>query len=255
MNHAVANFIACFMHLIRILKSIEQVEIHVLEYELCTTWGVLLCLVCCVTMFTNALIAINRALACYPQRGISQMLRSRCAALVAITSTWIFFFGLAILPVVIDLESFNAFFYCLYDPMEKFYINITFRDSVIMSAQNFLRVALGLSGITTFLICFILYATILHFLFCNNHHRGSVSKQRRKEKLRALIMIVVVFIMLACCWVPPVVVMVWKPELLAKHDLLFWLPMLDAAVVPFIYTISMPEFRPSCQLTGRKSAS
>ena len=169
------------MHVVRILRSAEGLDSDLLHDELCTTWGFLLCWVGCFTLFTNGLIAINRALACYPYTGLSQKFRTRRAVLVTIAGTWIFFLGLLIIPVALDLESWNALLYCLGGPPEGYYVSVSQRQSAVQTAEAFLQAAFGLSGITTLTTCFFSYAAILHYLFCSNHV-GSTSKRRRKEK-------------------------------------------------------------------------
>lgn len=252
MKHCIASMLLCsFVYPIISYRSSTGLPTNTSQVNLCRVSSFLLLWWVSATLFNHGVVAINRALSCYPYRAISGKLRGLKGTCCLIAVNWSLSFLLYIIPATFYSVGWASAFACeqLKDLIKHALTNEK------KSVQKCMRFEFGLTILLVLLVILISYAIIMSHLF-GHTKTGQATKEsqkRRKEKIHALGVIALVFAVFLLCWMPFMWVVLYETKLLLDRPIFGYLPMLEMMLNPFVYMVCMPVFRPvlCCRHQGR----
>ena len=198
-----------------------------------------------VSLLSNAVVAVNRAMSCFPHLKLSSILRGRRVTVGCLMVVWITAMLLYLVPAVMYRNAWEAYFACL--PIMEHLAGLIYPVEDLDVVSHHVRNAYGGLVLFAVIVSLFSYAVIIWYLFKGSKKE---SARRRREKLHALCIMAIVFSALFICWAPMMWGLLWTPELLRKSIEVSLLPLIEAVLTPILYVISMPVFRPQCFAKG-----
>lgn len=248
MNHSlVCLLLALFAYPAMLYKgSIGLVQTD-FESKLCQYAMMLMMWWISAGLLSNGIVAVNRAMSCFPHSSICRMLRGHKATWSVLAGVWILSFMLYAVPAVGYPTGWAVNLACL--PFEQLMLNINHPE--VVGIGYLIQYSCGLNVLCVLTMSIFSYMVIICRLYGQqwfkcvmaNSKTPSMTLQFRREKAHALGVIALVFTNFIVCWVPFVWLILWKQGKI-REPVYNMLCMLETALNPILYMITMPVFRP-----------
>ena len=225
--------------------SENNLQVYVCKVAIyCLLWFV------SVALCNHSLVAANRALSCFPHYAISRKMRHFKGTCYSVIVIWVTSLIMYMVPAAHYRIGWPASFNC-YEVLDFISTkNSEEKDTVRMIIKH----ECLLTVLSSLVVSLVSYSLIIWYLFGCSNAAVRDSQKRRKEKLRALCVIATVFSVFLLCWLPVMYIMQWQVQVIAELPIIFYLPMLENALNPVLYMVTIPAFRPPCFVSSRIGA-
>ena len=253
LNHSLANLLLAGMNYPFFVYRMNtlSVESSISEVRLCRYWGFTVMLLVFVALLSNCIIAINRALACYPQYRFSSKIRNKRVTFLTVGLIWFTGVWLFLVPLTIDTYGFDRTFLCT--PLRDLITNLMKpeMENKGLATKSYISYSFSAAVVVSLVGCCTSYAIIIRHL-CMQRGENFTSARRHREKVHALIVIILVFISFITCWIPTVIGLLYDQDAVSQTPILTALPVFESLFNPFIYMFTMPVFRPKLCRRGEQ---
>ena len=250
MNHTVANFLMDVITYPLLVYRMTTLTVEGSDAQtiVCRFFSFTLILMIFVRLSCNSLIAINRAVSCYPNVKVASKLRDKKATAIFVITMWVTAFLYPVFSITLDTYGWDKAYMC----MSVVQLIRDLRDPIMANRGETFRLlnsrVFVINAVLTLVACCSSYCIIARHLWIKHRQFLSTSSaaaaKRLRERKRGLAVIMATFTIFVICWMPTTFAVAYEADLIRHNPVLMALPALDSILDPLLYMITLPVFRP-----------